>query len=114
MRRITIAALLGCVITWTTLAVSGPASAKSAFKDGNRLLLDCNSPGAFSRGICLGFIQGVSDSPVIGSRVCSPAGVLGSQVKEVVVRFLEANPTKRGQDASELVAWALADAYPCQ
>ena len=92
--------------------VGGPASAKGVFKDGNRLLLDCNSPRAFSRGICLGFIQGVSDSPVHGSRVCSPA--VGSQVKQVVVRFLEANPAKRDQDAAELVARALADAYPCR
>jgi hypothetical protein len=113
MHRTTVAALLGCVITWATLAVGGPAAAKSAFKDGNRLLRDCNSPGAFSRGICLGFIQGVSDSPVNGSRICFPAGVLGSQLKEVVVRFLEANPAKRDQDAAELVTWALADAYLC-
>ena len=48
------------------------------------------------------------------SGICVPGGVAIRQLRDVVVKHLEAHPERRDSDAAALVGVALATAYPCR
>src|SRR4029077_10780996 len=56
--------------------------------DGNQLLNHCTAPradaGDFRKGLCLGYIIGVTDA---SSEVCPPPGSDRGQGRDVVVRY---------------------------
>jgi hypothetical protein len=89
------------------------ASADS-FKSGNDLYEDCRR----SSEICLGYVQGVFDvmsaSTVYDGINACASNVTVGQVRDVVVQYLAANPARRHVMAAQLVALALADAFPCR
>jgi hypothetical protein len=46
--------------------------------------------------------------------VCARGAITGQQLVDVVVRFLQQHPEIRHYGASNLVAEALSDAFPCE
>ena len=101
------------------ILLGSPARAGVSFYDGNKLLTICNdTEGVLNLGICLGYVEAVSDvldsgAAISGWKACSPENVTAGQVKDIVTRFLVNHPEKRHYAAHTLVARALSEAFPC-
>ena len=99
------------VAVWA--AVCGPVLAAAG--DGNELLAACLRPAeTFDRGYCLGYIVGAAGALELEASVCPPKGITLGQLKDVVVRYLQAHPEIRHQSATFLTSIALIDAFPCR
>jgi hypothetical protein len=113
-----------------------------SFQTGNTLLALCTSADAGAEGVCLGYIEGVTDavinaanlsyfrstvktieptephsapgSLVVPSTACIPAGVTSNQVRDIAVQYLQANPASRHALTFPLVEAALVQAFPCR
>lgn len=79
-----------------------------------------NDDNRYSSGMCLGFIEGVSDTTQalqIEDNACYflfPAGpVRADQLVDIVRRYLADHPEKRQLNAATLVINALQTAWPC-
>jgi hypothetical protein len=99
------------------------------FVKGTQLLDRCQSETVVNKTFCLSYIVGVTD--VIGmtqamqhenttgrpvweqTAVCFPENVQGTQVRDIVVKFLVEFPERRGDPAAELVLVALIKAWGC-
>ena len=86
------------------------------FIDGNELkrICDQGSPN------CTSYILGVFDTITFfvetkrdKAYICTPAEIDGSQLRDIVKRYLADNPESRHLFASVHVYAALAKAYPC-
>ena len=110
------------------LALSGLtwAADDSPFS-GNELLSYCDGDVAHL-GFCLGYTLGISQGyiwghgfavrtlgqPDPGAMICKPPEVTNGQLKDVVVKYLRANPAERHERADKLVLFALIKAWPCK
>lgn len=92
-------------------------SSNAQFKDGNKLLTDCQNNQGINLGYCLGYVaaiaDGMIDAMVNGRTACIPNGVTQGQLRDIVVGKLIASPANRHLSADVLVAQAIADTYPC-
>lgn len=127
-RRMLLAALL-----------SVAAGADGHAVTGNTLLNHCKTgegtglESAIPFGTCLGFSSAVMESMIANGRVegrtaavgarrghlggraaCFPAGTGPGAVRNAAKRFLEAHPDRLDEAAADLVAEALAGAFPCE
>jgi hypothetical protein len=97
--------------------MAGSAGARADFRDGNQLYAEC-PPESGYRLFCQGYIAAITDAarhaPVAGHKVCGSADVTLGQMVDVVRRYLEAHPELRHFPAEDLVAEALAEAFPCR
>jgi hypothetical protein len=103
------------------LAAALPLSAaRSEFTTGNSLWTLCNEAAGTW---CVAYVEGVADvllpiwakgGDFNGWRACIPKDAIGSQVTDVVIKFLREHPEWRHFTASSLVAQALAQAFPCR
>lgn len=111
MRRGIQRAVLGVVAT-----AANSDAAQAGFWDGNRLFYFCNRAAGVEA--CTAYIMGVADAmaigPVVSHRACFPNGVTAGQVKDVVLNYLRAQPQRRHNVGVQLVAEALAEAFPCR
>ncbi len=92
---------------------------------GNELWTHCVSADPNSQyfnplnsGICVGVVTAIADTlatyGVYGFRACFPAHSTRGQAEDVVKRYLDQHPEKRHYVAADLVAMALAEAFPCK
>jgi hypothetical protein len=79
---------------------------------GNELLKFCNSEDSFSQGMCLGYINGVSDRDLDASG-CLPPDVTFGQMQKITEKYLDEHPKLLHLHATFLVMFALNDAFPC-
>lgn len=92
------------------------ASARTG-QTGEQLHDTCQS----DHGACIHYIQGVIDGTNTAFAwqdstfryACTPKGITGDQLKDVVLLSLSENPEERHNSAASLVLNALLDAYPC-
>jgi hypothetical protein len=87
-------------------------TAHAEFKDGNDLLSDINAQDAFSRGVALGYITGVSDMGM-GVVHCPPSNVRAGQLLDMVKNYLTNTPAERHQTADVLVNKVMKLVWPC-
>lgn len=90
------------------IALSSPAKAET----GNSLLPLCTSKSEQQLAYCQGFVTGAwlaTSTPV-----CVPNGATPRQLIDVSVRYIKDHPKDRGTLASELIARALHEAFPCK
>ncbi len=95
----------------------GPACAE--ISDGNALYRYCDATiGAFV-AYCFGYLDSVvndirSYGSVDGFTACLPSDFGDNRRRDIIVTFLERHPGDRdSSDATELIAHAFADAFPC-
>jgi hypothetical protein len=98
-------------------AVSTPAAA-GTFVTGNDLLRYCEDPQVAPENICLGYVLGVADSldarrVLDHVRECIPKGVAPTQVRDIVVKFLNSYPQVRQDPAANLIGVAVILAWDC-
>jgi hypothetical protein len=94
---------------------AGAAQAQRVSKvDGNRLLAMCTVK---SPGECDAYLSGVSDTIEAGGRAkaaaCIPTAVTGTQLRDVVIKYIHGNPQLRELKAGALTLKAYAAAFPC-
>lgn len=69
-------------------------------------------------GICNGYITGVVDASRgiawDGTRFCEPDIYSDSQLKKIVIKYLNDHPEKLHKAAGSLVQAALYEAFPCE
>jgi len=114
------------VAVWaeTPQTVPVPQLATVTFKSGEWLLTKCRSGQQQDKTTCLAFVMGLTDAVSVATayggacgtfRVCRPEHVTDEQVRDVIVRYLEANPVeRRSTSAVALAARALAAVWPCR
>lgn len=89
------------------------------FLDGNTLRGWCSSEDAGNQAACLGYVIGVADVLISQNRgeltqhkACIPA-IEATQVVDTTKQYLETHHQTGDITASDLVAMALSDAFPC-
>lgn len=108
------------IMILAALLIANPAKAGEVVKDnGNELLELCNSSNQYERGMCLGYIRGLSVGVETmlsfqNKKICYPAGVTVGQMQDVVVSYIERNPAKRHEISILLFMRAINEAWPCQ
>jgi hypothetical protein len=95
------------------LAVCLSIPAHAGFLSGNMLLSNIQSDESFKRAYAIGFILGVHDV-YEDQIICSGANVTGGQLRDIVKKFLENNPSERDLPAHLLVMISLGKAFPCK
>lgn len=120
-------------------ALLSMAAADGRAVTGNTLLNHCKTgegaglESAIPFGTCLGFSSAVMESMIANGRVeggtgaagarrghlggreaCFPEGTGPGAARDAAKRFLEAHPDRLGEAAADLVAEALAGAFPCE
>ena len=103
------------VLTAAALAVSGTAMAQRQSKvDGNKLLSLCTGSKTEQCDI---YLSGVADAEGGAGKdkavACIPDAVTGTQLREVVVKYLKAHPGDRQMKAGHLALRAYAEAFAC-
>lgn len=83
---------------------------------GNQLYEHCKSKDANDLNACYGYILGVVDVNWIFAKSAKPVlpiadGVTGEQIKDIVVRHLEAHPEERHLPASFIAYMAIKLAF---
>jgi len=67
---------------------------------------------SFGAGVCYGIVTGVVQ--VSSARFCVPKGVIGSQLFDVVKKYLRDHPERRHLSAGVFVEEALQRTFPCR
>jgi len=104
----------GVVMAWVWSSSIAFAQETRAFIVGNELLRACSGD---SPGYCLGYVTGIADvlltgNAVNGFRACIPKAE-PNQLKDIVIQYLQQNPSRRHFGARGLVADAISEAFPC-
>ena len=119
-----LAAMLSLLAGFSSIGRAEVPSAQAWFiyDDGNRLYRYCQDTGAFGKGLCSGYILGVTDAlmaiqagstkPRTFCLPIDPPPAKGT-LHDLVVRYLETHADLRHLGAPLLVSNALAAAYPC-
>lgn len=111
MRRLLLSAAL-------VVGMTGFDASAQSFKNGNDLLVYCRDlKEKAAHTHCLGYVTAVADRQGKHSvgiwRACLPDGAAVEHMAEIVIAWLEANPSKRHLAADEITLSALSEAFPC-
>jgi hypothetical protein len=111
-----IARPLSATILVATALHCTPALAEP--RNGDELLRYCTATIGAYMLYCFGYIEAVTDSllekdRVGGTEACTPIAADDVQLRNLVVKFLQNNPTMRPMAAPALVARALHEGFPC-
>jgi hypothetical protein len=102
------------VMLAAAMAIAMAVPSYGYFENGNDLYSACEYP---DQSFCLGYILGAVDvnrwHVPIDQLMCIPPEVIGSQIKDVVHRYLMDNPETRQESAPTLIYKALVEAWPC-
>ena len=99
-----------------TLIVAGVSPAAAFWQNGNQLQDQCQKPKpVFAFGYIWGLLDGQELAEQGGAtrQFCLPDDLTGTQLFDVVCRFVEAHPNQRHVPASYLATAALKEAWPC-
>lgn len=89
---------------------------------GSKLKEHCFKIGKYHSGLCSGFIMGVYDGALLSEEIlaadsrllCPPEKVEPSQLRKIVVNFLDNQTENLHKDAAELVWESFILAFPCE
>jgi hypothetical protein len=105
------------------LGLSSGSAVAGGFRTGDQLYQGCEKGESKTENVaygeCYGYVKGMfdamtsSEGKLLGFTMCSPGGVSGRQVRDIVFAWLKKNPQHRHYPAPGLVAAALEEAWPC-
>ena len=76
----------------------GAAAEEQGFLDGNKLFDLCKEGGSITnQRVCVGYLMGVADvgQQLYKGGLCMPTGVAVSDLRDLVMEYLEENPDQR-------------------
>lgn len=95
-------------------------SAQADFKGGEELYGLCIRPNDVrALSFCIGYVAaigdvlGTGDGVISGWRACLPPGATQGEVAQIAIQWMKEHPENRAFGASDVVAQALANTYPC-
>jgi hypothetical protein len=88
-----------------------PVVSHATFFTGNELYSRMNGSDV-QKLTALGYVLAIHDT-FFGEVICSPPAVTAGQMRDVVQKYLQENPTNRDMGAAVLSMIALGSAYPC-
>jgi hypothetical protein len=108
MTRLVAASLLA-------LLAAGTAHAQRVSNvKGTTLMKACTGP---SPAQCDAYVDGFSDAVTAGGKdhalACIPPAATGTELRDVLVKFLKDHPEDQHLKGGLLASWAFAKAYPC-
>ena len=110
---------LRTVIVGLPVVLASPSWA-SGYYSGNQLLNFCAAQDATFDAVWLAYIVGATDGLLVmqdglkgGGKLCIPAGVKVEQLKDIVVRHLQAHPETRHYAAAGEVLLSLMESFGC-
>lgn len=94
-------------------------SKKISFVTGNTLYQLCKSEDKRNNALCEGYIAGINDAMSSGYlnkyfQVCLPEGVSTTQLRLILIKYMEQIPQKLHYVAEGIVAEALGNTFPCK
>lgn len=97
-----------------------PQIAWSDFQNGEQLFKNCTQENDIqAQAYCVGYVAAIADVLGVGDgeigewRACLPSHATQREVIEIAVNWLKKHPAIRSEGASDIVAHALAEAFPC-
>ena len=112
-------AVIGFVLLGATLGSmlgsTGALAQRVSKVDGNRLLGYCTSKSTVG---CDAYLDGLADgleaSHHISKSACIAKDVTTPQLRDVVIKYIRANPQLREKSAARLTSDAFLAAFPCR
>jgi hypothetical protein len=99
---------------FATLACGTAAAQRVSKVDGAKLMAVCTGKQVTG---CDAYLDGFTDAIEEGGRAhalaCVPKAATGTELRDVVVTWLKANPQAQHDNAATVARTALAKAYPC-
>ena len=107
------------LVNLTTLGTFLSAGSNKYFYNGTKLYNLCRAENAIDEALCEGYILGVQDAIYSGHlsdhfSICLPEGVEPDQIRLMLLRFIEKNPSIMNFAAEGLVAKTLETSYSCK
>jgi hypothetical protein len=95
------------------------ASSLAKVRDGDQLLKQCTATIGAHVNFCFGYIDAIVDllvenNGIDGFNACISTELDDPELRNIVLKFLEDNPDLRRLGAPNLIARALAAAFPCR
>ena len=92
---------------------------KISFVTGNTLYQLCKSEDKRNNALCEGYIAGINDAMSSGYlnkyfQVCLPEGVSTTQLRLILIKYMEQIPQKLHYVAEGIVAEALGNTFSCK
>lgn len=87
------------------------------YLSGNEMLEACKAKSQMAVGFMMGAIDGIrfQSSFYEGKlRICVPKGATAGQIRDIVCRHIEDNPTVRHYPSVFAVGSAISEAFPCK
>ena len=97
-----------------TLAAQPAFADVNAYASGNTIYERCTGDDKAWFVWCNGYLVGVTDMAASKGTVCIPDGTHPKRLYDVIVMYLERNPTKRRIVAPDLILEALEARYACK
>ena len=102
------------------LAIGARHESRADFQDGDTLYQKCTETGdGQAVAFCVGYaaaiadVLGRGDEDIAHWYACIPAGTTQGEIFEVARQWLHDHPDNRDASASDNLAQAMSDAYPC-
>ena len=104
------------LLCFALMALAVSRTATAGFESGGSLLEHCTKSDKLIEQACLGYIAAVADALEGGRFVakapqCLPVDIQLSQLRDVVVKYLQNHPTTRNRDAVFLVSAAIVNKW---
>ena len=101
--------------TLACLLLSGTAFAQRVSNvNGKTLMAACTGKQAETCDAYLdGFADAILEEGKANAAACVPRTATGTEIRDVVVTWLKANPQSQHEHGAEITKSALAKAYPC-
>ncbi len=120
-RQFLCAALATVIVTAIVQPTSAQEPSTGFYQATGNLFLKICRGGTARRGYCLGYFAGISDGittlqllkPQHWTPICKPDQMTDSQLRDVVVKYLDDHPEERHEPISLLTVLAMRSAWPC-
>ncbi len=111
--------LLSLIVALFIMATSMPVESNETLTTGNDLVRYCEKENRIERkyysGYCDGVIRGFIDGVNFGMRaICLPENITHSQLRKIIMKYLEDRPEILHQWYGLLIANAFTKVFPCE
>jgi Rap1a immunity proteins len=100
---------MGLFLTCRETFAEDPLNADSKIV-GCRNYVASSNDGLFSQGYCAGAVQALVE---FAAGACAPKSATNMQGVQIVVKYIDARPTRLHENFNKLAAEALRKAWPC-